>query len=211
VYITASTETLLGKAIKEAGRQPTPLFCNWRANDKNIPQEPAYNGEPSVEQPIVYHMFGLLGRPDSLVLTEDDFFDYLIATSFYKLMPAVVRSSLVESSLLFFGFRLDDWTFRVLFRLIMTLEGTADLKRFSHVGVQIDPEDHSLADVERARRYLSKYFGKDRSGGRGRSEPEIDIYWGTATDFLQKLREKLDEIPADEVAPPALEETDDIF
>lgn len=208
IYITASNETLIGKVIKEAGRKPIPLFCNWRAT---VPQEPVYDAEPSPEQPLVHHVFGLLGRPDSLVLTEDDFFDYLIATSFYKLMPAVVRSALVESSLLFLGFRLDDWTFRVLFRLIMTLEGTADLARYSHVGVQIDPEEHSLADVERARRYLNQYFAHGRNRGQGRNEPKIDIYWGTAADFLNKLREKLDEFPPDEIIPIAPEETDDIY
>jgi hypothetical protein len=116
-------------------------------------------------------------------------------------MPKVVRGSLTESSLLFLGFRLDDWTFRVLFRLIMTLEGSGDLRQYSHVGVQVNPDEHSLGDVERARKYLESYFGSRRSAGR--SEPSIDIYWGSATDFLKELRRRLEDIAEVEPTPAA--------
>ena len=47
---------------------------------------------PPVERPLVYHLFGRLGEPDSLVITEDDYFDYLIGvTSNNDLIPGVVR------------------------------------------------------------------------------------------------------------------------
>ena len=168
------------------------LYSDWRPTESNHPAEPPCEGMPAAERPVLYHVFGVFGEPDSLVMTEDDFFDYLIAASAYKLMPTVVRGSLTECSLIFLGFQLNDWTFRVLFRLIMTMEGCAELKRYSHVGVQVDPEEHSLADVEQARRYLESYFGTDRSAGHGRGEPRIDIYWGTASGFLDELRVQLD-------------------
>ncbi len=198
IYINASPETLLYKSMHAAGRQPTLLACNWRPTQENHPCEPRFEGKPSSEKPIVYHVFGVFGQPDSLVLTEDDFFDYLIATAAYKLIPTVVRGSLIDSSLLFLGFPLQCWTFRVLFRLIMTLEGCANLKQYSHVGVQVDPEAHSQADVERARKYLQSYFGADRSAGCGRGEPRIDIYWGTAADFLKELKSQLAKVPKGE-------------
>jgi len=200
IYINAGAETLLYKSLQAAGRQPNLLACNWRPTEENHPREPHFEGKPSAEKPIVYHVFGVFGQPDSLVLTEDDFFDYLIATSAYKLMPTVVRGSLTESSLLFLGFPLDGWTFRVLFRLIMTLEGCAKLKQFSHVGVQVDPDAHSQADVERARRYLQTYFGADRGAGHGRGEPRIDIYWGSAADFLKELQSQLASTKDEEVS-----------
>ncbi len=195
VYVNASPETLLYKSLKEAGRKPRLLYCEWRPTEASHPTEPPCAGKPTPGKPIVYHMFGVFGRPDSLVLTEDDFFDYLIASSAYKLTPTVVRGLLTESSLLFLGFRLDDWTFRILFRLIMTMEGCADLKEYSHVGVQMDPEEHSLGDVERARRYLESYFAIDR--GHGRGEPRIEIYWGTVATFLNELRDQLDRTEGD--------------
>lgn len=203
IYITASPETMLFKSVKAAGKNPEALFCQWRPTEANHPKEPQPAQDPTPQTPIIYHVFGVFGVKDSLVLTEDDFFDYLISTSTYKLMPKVVRGSLTESSLLFLGFRLDDWTFRVLFRLIMTMEGSGELRQYSHVGVQVNPDEHSLRDVERARKYLESYFGSHRGGGR--SEPSIDIYWGSAADFLKELRRRLEEIAEEDRAPAAQE------
>jgi len=202
IFINAGAETLLYKSLKAAGKQPSLLACNWRPTEESHPREPRFEGKPSAETPVVYHPFGVFAQPDSLVLTEDDFFDYLIATSAYKLIPTTVRGSLTQSSLLFLGFPLEGWTFRILFRLIMTLEGCAKLKQFSHVGVQVDPEAHSRADVERARKYLQSYFGAER----GRGEPRIDVYWGSAADFLKELNSQLAETQ-DEDEPVSVSST----
>ena len=185
IYITASPETALFKSIRAADKQPEVLFCNWRPTASNHPTEPQPQGTPASQTPLVYHVFGTFASRNSLVLTEDDFFDYLIAMSTYKLMPTVVRGSLMQSSLIFLGFQLDDWTFRVLFRLIMTLEGCAELRQYSHVGVQVNPDEHSLADVKRARLYLEGYFS------RNQNVPIIDIFWGSAREFLKQLRDHL--------------------
>jgi hypothetical protein len=192
MYLTTSPETLLYKVVKQSGKNPEALLCRWRLGHSNTPQEPKpKNPKPTAEAPLIYHVFGAFGVPDSLVLTEDDFFDFLIATSTYKLMPTAVRGSLTDSALLFLGFRLTDWTFRVLFRMIMTLEGAAGMRQYAHVGVQIDPEEGQFADVERARRYLERYFASDR--GAGLAEPPISLYWGSPAEFLKDLHKHLAE------------------
>ena len=70
------------------------------------------------------------------------------------------------------------------------------MNELSHVGVQVNPDDNSLADVERARRYLESYFqdGKDDA-------PKISIYWGTRADFLKELHGRLAEMKAEQPAP----------
>ncbi len=204
IYVNASADPLLLKCLKAAGRDPTLLACDWRPTRDNHPAEPPCPRDPSRRQPVLYHPLGVFGRWDSLVLTEDDYLDYLIAASTYKLMPAVVRSNLLESSLIFLGFPLDDWAFRVLFRQIMTLDGAARLRELAHVGVQVDPEEHSLADVEKARRYLEDYFI-----GAGTEAPPISIYWGTPTDFLKELRTQLEKAADDEVPARIAEDEDD--
>jgi hypothetical protein len=137
------------------------------------------------ETPWVYHVFGLFGHPDTIVLTEDDFFDYLIAASRLDLLLPTLIGRLMQSSLLFLGFRLDDWRFRVLFRMIVTRQGTETMKELSHVGVQVNPDEQTFADVERTRRYIESYFHG------GKSAPEISIYWGSSADFLRQLQENL--------------------
>ena len=116
----------------------------------------------------------------------DDFQARMDAAGLY-----VVSGKLVQNSLLFLGFSLNDWKFRVLFRLIMAFAGRKEIERQHHVGVQIDPEDHSIEDVERSKKYLAKYFGS----------ANVNIYWGSSADFLAELREQLEN--TEEPAPVA--------
>ena len=202
IYISANPDSTMRRILRAAGKDPEPLAGAWRSNEQHTAVQPTPcnpNAEPNAKSPWVYHVFGAFEIEDSLVLTEDDFFDYLIATSRTKLIPAKVEGSIAMSSLLLLGFRLDDWTFRVLFRMIMAMDGVANMQKISHVGVQIDPDNHSFADAYRAREYLSAYFKENRVVGK--SEPPIDVYWGSATDFLRELRNRLAKSPAAGIAP----------
>jgi hypothetical protein len=97
-----------------------------------------------------------------------------------ELIPPVVRRSLVDAALLFLGFRLDDWNFRVLFRSIMRREGDRRRRRYANVAAQINPEEGRLLDVERASKYLERYF----------QGANISIYWGSAEDFVRDLHQE---------------------
>jgi hypothetical protein len=203
IYITESWTPQLVKALKAAGREPVPLVCDWRPTRDNHPKEPLYEGDPDPGKPIVYHIYGVLGRPSSLVLTEDDYFDFLIAAAAYDLIPTVVRGHLTCSSLIFLGFRINDLSFRALFRLIMSLGGSQQLRDYAHVGVQIDPEEHALRDIEGARKYLEDYFES------GADVPPISIYWGSSEDFLSELSSRLAASEGDQLPAAAEEDEDD--
>ena len=121
---------------------------------------------------------------ESLVLTEDDYFDYLIGvTSNKDLIPAVVRRALADTALLFLGFQLDDWNFRVFFRSIMNQEGRGRRGRYAHVAVQINPEEGRILEPDGARAYLETYF----------QSADMSIYWGRADDFIRELQSQLRE------------------
>ncbi|MEM7584997.1 MAG: protein kinase [Acidobacteriota bacterium] len=199
LYINAGLDPLLLKALKASGRSPELLATDWHPTAENHPTEPA-SVDPSALEPVVYQPFGIFGRWESLVLTEDDFLDFLIASSTYKLMPRVVASTLTESTLIFLGFPLEDWAFRVLFRMIMNLNAAARLDRHAHVGVQVDPEEYGPRDVERTRSYLTRYFG---------ATPRIDIYWGSSADFLQELSEQLAKAQEDDLTLGQVVEVDE--
>ena len=185
LYVTAGWNDLLRDALADVGRKPEVELCRYN-DDLDLPLpvwdddvEPDY--VPSVERPLIYHVFGRLAHPDSVVLTEDDYFDFLIGvTRNNDMIPSFVRSALTHTALLFLGFRLDEWEFRVLFRSLMSQEGRSLRKRFSHVAVQIDPEEGQMSDPEGARRYLSKYF----------SDASITLYWGSAETFLRELKQR---------------------
>jgi hypothetical protein len=103
----------------------------------------------------VYHPFGLLQVLSSLVLTEDDYFQYLVGNTMghTRKLPAL-RYSLTNTALLFIGFRLDDWSFRVLLREILQLKSSL-INSVTHIGVQIDP-DNAHGSVEDSYTYLEE-------------------------------------------------------
>ncbi|MDQ3699954.1 MAG: SIR2 family protein, partial [Chloroflexota bacterium] len=184
IYISTNPDNLMAESLAAAGKQPEVVICPWKDDVDLLPsiyeREPDYLPEPS--RPLVYHLFGHLREPDSVVLTEDDYFDYLIGvTSNRNLVPAAVRRALANTSLLFLGFDLTGWDFRVLFRSIVDQEGGRALrKRYAHVAAQIDPQQGRFLEPDRARQYLETYF----------QGAEISIYWGSAESFVRELQRR---------------------
>jgi hypothetical protein len=135
-------------------------------------------------EPLVYHLFGHLDKSESLVLTEDDHFDFLVGiTENRDRIPHRVRRALVDSGLLFLGFDLEARDIRVLLRALVHQEGSPNLRRHSHVAVQLDVSE-SATSRARARRYLEKYFGELDAAA-------IGIFWGSAAEFAAGLRKVL--------------------
>jgi hypothetical protein len=180
IYLNTGTSDFMTQALIEAGAEPVVRICPW---NKWVPQDKAiFEDEPTVEKPLVYHLFGHLSVPNSLVFSEDSFFDYLIGVTQNKsLIPGAVRAALSNSSLLFLGFQMDDWEFRVFFRFLMAQEGREMLKLYSHASAQIEPEEDRIVDVKRARKYLEEYFESEHIG----------IYWGSTEEFLKALWQHL--------------------
>jgi hypothetical protein len=184
IFITTDPSNVLAEALRKAGKDPKVELCRWNDRIETLPSiydaEPGYR--PTPERPMIFHLFGRIGEPDSVVLTEDDYFDYLIGvTTNNDLVPGVVRRALADTALLFLGFRMDEWDFRVLFRSIMSQEGSGRRSRYAHVAAQIDPEEGRILEPERARRYLESYF----------QGADISIYWGSADDFLKELKGRM--------------------
>ncbi len=183
VFVSAAFDPVLFHALRAADRNPEMLFIPWR----NTPGGHAHRNPvdpyaPSEKNPLIFAAFGADRKEarDSLALTEDDYLDYLIVAK--PLLPRVITGELVQSSLIFLGFSLRDLAFRALFRLLLSLDGSEQMRDNAHVCVQVDPAEHSVEDVERAQEYLQNYF---------HGVPQIEVYWGDAADFLTELRAQM--------------------
>jgi hypothetical protein len=183
LYVTANPDDQLRRALVAQGRAPRAEVFPWhnRPDDKwprsVFEQDPDY--EPTPDSPLVYHLFGRLDLPHSVVLTEDDYFEFLLGVPRHaQNAPKVVREALTRSALLFLGFRLDGWDFRVLFRTILAQGERLRLKQgVPHVAAQVAPEEGRNIDTERARDYLETAFG----------QADVTIYWGSVDDFLRDM------------------------
>lgn len=178
IYVTTTADDLLVDALRDAGKDPQIELCPWNEYVERSSAGSEAEYRPTPERPLVYYLCGRLTEPDSLVITEDDYFDYLVGITGNKdLIPAVVRRKLADTALLFLGFELDSWDFRVLYRSLMGQEGRGRRSRYAHIAAQIDPEGGRLIEPERARKYLEQYF----------QDADTSIYWGSAEDFLSEL------------------------
>jgi hypothetical protein len=179
-YVTTNPDQLLARALVKAHKDPQIGLFAWQDDLEPadiFQKERTYR--PDKQRPLVYHFFGHIDDLNSLVLTEDDYFDYLIGVGRHRdLIPPVVRQALTNTGLLFLGFQMDEWNFRVLFRSIMRQEGGHRREDYAHVAVQIDPGENRFRDLDKAHRYLESYFQK----------ADISIYWGSVDDFTKELR-----------------------
>lgn len=186
VYLTTNYDDFMEQALRSRKRDAQQALCRWNhyleANKDSAPSafdDPNY--KPNVDKPVVFHLHGHSGVPESLVLTEDDYLDFVLSISRTEdLLPPRIRQALTGTSLLFLGYAITDWDFRVLFRSLVSYL-TKSVQRV-HVSVQLGPGGAG-ADAQKATRvqdYLNRYF----------EELEISVFWGTCKQFVAELRKR---------------------
>jgi hypothetical protein len=185
IYISATPDNLLETALRRNGREPVVMYSRWRKplEDTETIEASSRLLSLSVEQPLVYHLFGKIGLPKSLVLSEDDYFEYLMWVNNPAArirLPDPIITSWREDALLFLGFQLEDWNFRALFRSILYGDRRRSIRDYPSVAVQLQPGSGYL-NAENARRYLADTFSSDL----------VDIYWGSGEDFLGELNNQM--------------------
>src|SRR5262249_5491168 len=80
--ITTNPDDLLVQALEDEGRPPRVVQCRWDGSaDDAAPASRGGRLEPTEDVPVVYRLFGHLGDLNSLVITEDDYFQFLTAVT----------------------------------------------------------------------------------------------------------------------------------
>ena len=100
-------------------------------------------------------------------------------------MFSALTEALTDASLLFLGFRLFRWDFRIIFRsLLGQSQGGGLLDDYPHVAAQLSPSEGAFRNLRAARSYLVDYYK-----GANPKKIHLDLYWGETHDFLQDLHE----------------------
>jgi hypothetical protein len=174
VYLTTCCHDLLQVALREAGKKPRTQICPWA----DLRVESVFDGRyvPSKDEPLVYHLHGRDDYPESLVLTENDYLEFLTkvtrdqGNNSIDIIPPIVREVLNSSSLMLLGYSLRRWEFNALFWALIK-------PRTRHynsiVSIQLESNEFEQRYVQE---YLRLY--------------QFEVYWGAAIDHLRELYER---------------------
>jgi hypothetical protein len=180
IFVTTTPYTFIEKALRNAGKTPETEFCRWHDGLDSIasifaPAGSAADYQPSDKRPLVYHLYGLDKYEDSLVLTEDDYLDFLMAVSQGRgkdvdPVQPVVKLALQSKALLLLGFRLSSWSFRALYRGL--IKPMPDVRRYQgYCCLQVVPNEDE-------KRYYESYL---------RQQERFDkVYWKEVEAFCRE-------------------------
>lgn len=168
IYVTTSYYDFLERALEAEGKKPRTQACFWCGgiSGAKIERAPDPDFKPTATEPIVYHLYGIEDYPQTLVLSEDDFMDFLVSiaedTNMLKpIIPLKLQEALASSPLLLLGYHLRDWDFRILFRFILKYRNKDELTPRGMV-IQLKPDEKRIGDIEKSIEYLSRYFDKKK-------------------------------------------------
>ncbi len=186
VYITTTYDDLMVRALKSRNKEPVQEICRW--DEYLIRRKPtSLNFDPAPEKPLVYHLHGYYETPESLVLTEDDYLDFLVAISKdEKLLPLRIQEAFGGTSLLLLGYKVTDWDFRVLCRILDEYIRRSGRK---HISVQLVPGNVPDNQRENVQKYLDRYFETLR----------IQVYWHDCREFARELKTRWDTFNVDTI------------
>ncbi len=182
VYITTNYDDLMEQALKNRGKTPIQEICRWNKYAMQS-KRTSSNYFPTREKPLVFHLYGTYEIQGSLVLTEYDYLDFLAAmsrtaiSSKQNILPPRIQEAFTDTSLLFLGYRIADWDFHVLFRILADYLKDRDIK---HLSVQLVTGNVAETHEEEAQEYLDSYF----------SDLKIHVYWQDCYEFVKELRER---------------------
>lgn len=183
IFITTSYDYFTEMALREAGKAPRTALYPWRRGidervfwfDQAHQRQFESNYHPTIEQPLVYHLHGSFDSPLSMVVTEDDYMEFL--TEFVRARSGSndpflsdVRIALESQTLLLLGYKLRNWDFRTLFWGVIKSE-TQKHDDLRHTCVQLEPDD---VDSD----YLQKYLNRAR----------FDVFEGDIYAFAKELQ-----------------------
>jgi hypothetical protein len=193
IYITTSYYDFLERALLAAGRtRVRSEICTWSGQISKIDRAflPSPT-EPTKDEPLVFHLFGMERFPHTMVLSVDDYLGFLVniflreteaktsqGTGAPPPIPPYLWERIVELPLLVMGFGLHDWDFQVLYRGIVTAK-PAVANRDAGVVIQLEPDARSgVTDADKAKKYLREYLSQ---------EAKFRVEFLKPDDFVLKL------------------------
>jgi SIR2-like domain len=155
IVITLNYDRLFEEALSSVNKQPQVSVYSPEHLPTNDPVDVTW------QNPMLLKLYGDLGRPETIVITEEDYSVFVLRMSDkepYNPIPMTVRYRLATWPLLTIGVSLHDFTMRLFFR---TLTWKLDLTKLPDVYV-VDPyPDPVVIDIWQNQRRSVRFVVQD--------------------------------------------------
>lgn len=179
LWITTNYDDLIERALRAVyPKSPQRAISNWTPPDSGRDVEPFDESlVPTAKRPLVFYLHGSYRDDLSMVITEDDYLDFIERMSDEPgVVPPAVELAFRESSMLFIGYGFRDLNLQLFLRRLQ-------LKRAVYA-VQPFPAGFSPTERTAWADYYPKYL-ESVTGAK------VIPYWGTASEFCTDLEARL--------------------
>jgi hypothetical protein len=117
LIVTSGLDPLMEHALRRADKTPAVERYHYRGRNQELLPE------PTVASPVLFHLYGRVSEPASVVLTELQLLDFLARLIAHDPpLPNDLNAALTRGRLfLFLGFGLRQWYLRILFHVLKVL------------------------------------------------------------------------------------------
>lgn len=136
MVLNTNPDKFIYRAFQEVGKKPEKLHYNYLRHQKvPIPHI-------TVDQPLMYNLFGKYADEESLVITQDDQVDFIknILEGKSELSKSILSYCDRDKSFLFLGFEPNTWHLPLLFKSLKLSEGSSAFYLNEGKGDQVTKE-----------------------------------------------------------------------
>jgi hypothetical protein len=156
LVITTNYDRLFERALLEAGKDPVVSVYSPELDETDD-----YPGVPTAQKPFVCKLHGDIGRPDSIVITDEDYIQFVLRMSDknqYDPVPMTFKFFFQKWTTLFVGYSLIDYNLRLLFKTLRWKVDKANIPDTYSVDLYPDP---LIFDVWHNQRRYVKFVAED--------------------------------------------------
>jgi hypothetical protein len=155
LVITTNYDRLFESALVGVGKQPRVAVY------KPSPEPTDDYRDPTVESPIVYKIHGDILNADTIVITDEDYIQFVLRMSDkepYDPVPLTLKYYLTGWTTLFVGYSLLDYNLRLLFKTLRWKIDRASVPDMYSVDYHPDP---LMFDIWQNQRRYVKFIAQD--------------------------------------------------
>jgi hypothetical protein len=156
LVITTNYDQLFERALRDAGKDPRVAVYT-----PELEPTVNYPDPPTPEEPIVFKIHGDILHPESVVLTDEDYIQFVLRMSNkdpYDPIPLTLKYHLTSWTTLFVGYSLLDYNLRLLFKTLRWRIDSASIPDMYSIDYHPDP---LIFDVWHNQRRYVKIIAED--------------------------------------------------